>query len=153
MTSPHSLVRFSAACAVAVVLAIAAQASAQGFKWWQTERFIKELTLTGEQTRLLEEIFQKALPGLKAQKSALDAAETQFAALIESGDAAAMEQINVVEAARAELNKSRALMLWNMRQVLTRAQYVKFTALHLQVEREMAQAAAQKGAAKSAPKP
>jgi Spy/CpxP family protein refolding chaperone len=149
MTSPNMLMRFGAACAVALVLAFSPQVAAQGFKWWQTERFIKELGLTGEQTRRLEEIFQKALPGLKAQKSALDAAETRFAQLIESGDSAAMEQINVVETARAELNTSRALMLWNMRQVLTRDQYVKFTALHLQVEREMAQAAAQKGAAKS----
>jgi hypothetical protein len=41
-----------------------------------------------------------------------------------------MEQINVVEAARADLNKSRALMLYGMRKVMTRDQWVKFTALH-----------------------
>ena len=65
------------------------------------------------------------------QKSALDEAEAKFEKLIERGDdAAVMEQINVVEAARAELNKSRTLMLLDMRKVLTREQWAKFTALH-----------------------
>ena len=116
-------------CAVAAVVGLAPVASAQGFKWWQAEPVIKELGLTQEQTKRLEDVWQKALPGLKAQKTALDAAEAQFERLIERGDPAAMEQINVVEAARAELNKSRALMLWNMRQLLTREQWAKFTAL------------------------
>ena len=31
---------------------------AQGFKWWQNERFQEELGLTTEQTGRLEEIFQ-----------------------------------------------------------------------------------------------
>ena len=32
-----------------IVLAVAGPALAQGFKWWQTERFQKELALTTEQ--------------------------------------------------------------------------------------------------------
>ncbi len=32
--------------------------AAQGFKWWQSERFQKELALTSEQITRLEEIFQ-----------------------------------------------------------------------------------------------
>jgi Spy/CpxP family protein refolding chaperone len=128
--------RCAALVAVIVVLCLSGPASAQGFKWWQADSFIKELGLTAEQTRRCEEIFQKALPRLKANKTALDAAEQKFQRLIDRGDEAAMEQINVVEAARAELNKARALMLWNMRKVLTNDQWAKFTALHLATERE-----------------
>jgi hypothetical protein len=113
-------------------------ASAQGFKWWQAEPIIKELGLMQDQTRRLEDVWQKALPQLKAHKTTLDAAEAAFARLIERGDPAAMEQINVVETARAELNKSRSLMLWNMRQLLTREQWAKFTAMQRAAEKERA---------------
>jgi Spy/CpxP family protein refolding chaperone len=137
MTSISPFARLTALCAVvAVVASLAAGVSAQGFKWWQADHFIKELGLTPEQTRSLEDVFQKALPGLKAQKTALDTAEAEFQRLIERGDQTAMEQINIVEAARAELNKSRARMLFNMRQLLTRTQWAKFTALQQAAERE-----------------
>jgi Spy/CpxP family protein refolding chaperone len=106
-------------------------AGQQGFKWWQSDLYKKELGLTAEQTRRMEEIFQKAMPQLKVQKSALDEAEAKFERLVEKGeDAAVMEQINVVEAARAELNKGRTLMLYGMRKAMTRAQWAKFTKLH-----------------------
>src|SRR5262245_5678235 len=119
------------AFAAALVWIATLSAGQQGFKWWQSDRYRKELGLTAEQTRRMEEICQKALPQLKAQKSALDEAEAKFDRLVERGDdVVVMEQINLVEAARADLNKSRALMLYGMRKVMTRDQWVKFTALH-----------------------
>ena len=103
----------------------------QGVKWWQLDYYIKELGLTAEQTRRMEEIFQKALPTLKVQKTALDDAEEKFERLVERGDDnQVMEQVNLVEAARADLNKTRTLMLLGMRKVLTRDQWARFTALH-----------------------
>jgi|SRR5687768_15037162 len=143
MTSIRPLARLTALCAVAALLSLASGVSAQGFKWWQADHVVKELGLTPEQTRSLEDVFQKALPGLKTQKTTLDSAEAEFQRLIERGDPAAMEQINIVEAARAELNKSRARMLFNMRQLLTRAQWAKFTALQQAAERQRAAAAAE----------
>ena len=105
--------------------------AAMGVKWWQNEFYVKELGLTSDQTRRLEEIFQKALPTLKVQKTALDLAEDKFEKLVEGGaDKDVMEQVNLVEAARADLNKSRVFMLLNMRKVLTRDQWARFTALH-----------------------
>ena len=104
---------------------------AQGFKWWQSETYKKQLGLTAEQTRRMEEIFQKALPTLKVQKTSLDDAEEKFEKLIQRGeDTAVMEQLNLVEAARADLNKTRAVMLLGMRKVLTLDQWAKFTAMH-----------------------
>ena len=124
---------FATAAVALTALAWIATLSAgqQGFKWWQSDLYKKELQLTAEQTRRMEEIFQKAMPQLKVQKSVLDEAEAKFERLVEKGeDAAVMEQINVVEAARAELNKGRTLMLYGMRKAMTRAQWAKFTKLH-----------------------
>jgi len=115
--------------------------SAQGFKWWQSDRYKAELLLTAEQSRRLEEIFQNALPGLRTQKKALDAAEAELERLVQRGDdSAVMAQVARVESARAELNTSRTLMLLKMRRALTSDQWVKFGALHQAQEQERQQA-------------
>lgn len=134
-----SSTRWAALLCIAGFLACAAAvpAAAQSFKWWQSDHFKKELGLTAEQTKRLEDIWQKALPTLKELKTALDAAEAQFEKLVERGDdAAVMDQVNTVEFARAELNKSRTMMLLRMRKVLTTDQWAKFTALQQAAERE-----------------
>ena len=119
------------AALIAALLILAASASAQGFKWWSDEQYRRELGLTQEQSRRLEEIFQMSLPTLKVQKKALDAAETEFERLVERGDdGAVMEQVGRVETARAELNKTRTLMLLKMRRALTTDQWVKLGAMH-----------------------
>jgi hypothetical protein len=119
------------AALVAALLILAATASAQGFKWWSDEQYRRELGLTQEQSRRLEEIFQMSLPTLKVQKKALDVAETEFERLVERGDdGAVMEQVGRVETARAELNKTRTLMLLKMRRTLTTDQWIKLGALH-----------------------
>ena len=140
MKSTNVFARITALFAVAAVLLLAHPASGQGLKWWQDDQFKTELGLTAEQIRGAEEIFQKALSGLKVQKTALDVAEAQFEKLIQRGDKAAMEQIDTVEAARSELNKTRSRMLVQMRNLLTGEQWAKFTALHLAAERDKASA-------------
>ena len=124
---------------IAALLFLAAPAAAQGFKWWQSDLYKRELGLTPEQSRRLEDIFQAAVPNLRIQKRALDQAETEFERLVEKGDdGAVMEQVGRVEIARAELNKSRTMMLLRMRRSLTTDQWAKFTALHQAAERERA---------------
>jgi Spy/CpxP family protein refolding chaperone len=121
------------------IVLLAVPAFAQG-KWWQSEKFTRELELTQEQSRRLEEIFQAALPTLRVQNKALTKSETELEALVErGGDQAVMEHLNHVESARAELNKTRTLMLLRMRKVLTKDQWAKFTALHQAIERERLQ--------------
>jgi Spy/CpxP family protein refolding chaperone len=116
--------------AAALVAFCAAPALAQRGKWWQDERFRRELGLTAEQTSRLEEIFQKHQPKLREHMRTLDQAEDQLSQLIERGDdASVMAHMGVVEAARAELNKTRTLMLLRMRRSLTADQWATFTAL------------------------
>lgn len=126
-----SKIFFLRAAAVAVVLlVVAAPASAQRGKWWQNDRIVKELSLTSEQSTRLEEIFQKHQPTLRQRMDALDQAEKTFDRLVETGDdTAVMGQADAVEGARAELNKTRTLMLLRMRRSLTTDQWAKFNAL------------------------
>ena len=117
-------------------------AAGEGGKWWQSEKYKKALVLSADQTRRIEEVFQKSLPKLKVQKTALDEAEAKFERLVGRGDdAAVMEQINVLEATRAELNKSRTLMLYDMRKLLTPEQWAKFIAMHQAAQAPPASAA------------
>jgi Spy/CpxP family protein refolding chaperone len=132
-----------------LVLLGASPLLAQGkFKWWQSERYKTELMLTAEQVRRLEEIFQNALPTLRAQMKALEAAETELERLVQRGDdSAVMAQVARVETARSELNTSRTLMLLKMRRALTTDQWVRFGALHQALEREREQALQRSNAA------
>jgi len=124
--------------AVLALLAFcAAPAFAQRGKWWQDERFRRELGLTAEQSTRLEEIFQKTQPTLRQRMQALDQAEKEFDLLVETGDdASVLDHVGIVEAARAELNKTRTVMLLRMRRSLTADQWAKFTALADQRNRD-----------------
>jgi Spy/CpxP family protein refolding chaperone len=105
-------------------------ALAQRGKWWQDEQFRRELVLTAEQSTRLEAIFQKTQPTLRERMQTLNQAEEQLDRLIEKGDdASVLEYVGVVESARAELNKTRTMMLLRMRRTLTADQWAKFTAL------------------------
>jgi Spy/CpxP family protein refolding chaperone len=122
------------AAAVVAAAALSAPAvSAQGFKWWQSEMFKRELGLTADQSAKIETIFQATVPILRREKDALDRSQADFNQMIEaSDDAQVMAQVGVVEAARSELNKSRTMMLLRMRRVLTPDQRVKFVMLQQQ---------------------
>ena len=122
---------------VLVVLLVALPVAGQGSKWWQSEQYRRELGLTAEQSKRLEDVFQAAVPTLKMHKKALDQAEAEFERLVERGDdGSVMDQVERVEAARAELNKSHTMMMLRMRRVLRTDQWAKFTAMHQAAERE-----------------
>lgn len=133
--TPKILLRQTAAV-IAVVFFVVLPVAAQG-KWWQSEEYRRELRLTPEQSKRLEDVFQAAVPTLKSLKKSLDQAESEFERLLERGDdGSVMDQVERVEAARAELNKSHTLMMLKMKRVLTADQWAKFTAMHQSAERE-----------------
>ena len=91
--------------------------AAQGNKWWQNERFQKGLALTPEQIAKLEEVFQTAMPSLRAQKRAFDKLEDELSTMVREarvGERELEEFVVRVEAARADLSKTRTLMLYRM---------------------------------------
>ena len=129
------------AAAATVLLLLVSTASAQG-KWWVSEPFKRELGLTADQSRRLEEVFQAALPSLRAQKKALDDAEKQFQDVMQRGNySSAMEQVDRLESSRFELNRTRTMMLVNMRRLLTTEQWIKLDAMHQAAEQRKADAA------------
>ena len=122
-----------------VSLTWAAPLQAQGFKWWQHDRFQKGLSLSPDQITRLEEVFQAASPTLRAQKRVLDKLEDELAKMVRE---ARVEEREVeafvvrVEAARAELSKTRTLMFFRMHRILSTEQNDKLDELFEQIEKE-----------------
>jgi Spy/CpxP family protein refolding chaperone len=116
-----------------IVQAVATPAFAQNFKWWQTERFQKELVLTKEQIVRIEGIYQNTEPTLRAQKEAVDKREEKVSKVIQdpkSDEPALLQAMDRLEAARSEVSRTRTLMLYRIRRILTDEQNVKMKAMH-----------------------
>jgi Spy/CpxP family protein refolding chaperone len=140
--TPKNLLRLFVVSFAFLVTAL--PAAGQG-KWWQSEEYKRELKLTPEQSKKLEDVFQASVPTLKSLKKSLDQAESEFERLLERGDdGSVMDQVERVEAARAELNKQHTLMMLRMKRVLTAEQWTKFNAMHQTAERERTRSSARK---------
>jgi Spy/CpxP family protein refolding chaperone len=115
--------------------------AAQGFKWWQTERFQKELQLTTDQIARIEEEFQSTVPELRQKKQTLDGLERTLSRLIDTAadESAVMQQAERVEEVRSDLSKTRTRMLVRIRRVLNPDQRVKLVTLHDEWERRRKQ--------------
>lgn len=133
-------VRGSAALSAVALAALAwavlpaargSQPPSGGYKWWQTQK--QELGLTADQSARIDGIWQASVPQFRDLKKELDLAEDTLSQMIAAGvagEAAVVQQVDRVEAARGALSKARTLMLYRMRQVLTPAQRAKLSALH-----------------------
>jgi Spy/CpxP family protein refolding chaperone len=125
-----------------VLAAAPASAGALKFKWWQSERFVRELALTTDQQARLEGIFKSSWPSLEGCKGDLDRLDSELSRLIADGttpETQVIQQIDRVEASRSALGRARSLMLYRMYRVLTPDQRVKLKALNEQVEKEQQQ--------------
>jgi len=136
MTSKLS--RIVAATLVATAL-LSPALSAQGFKWWQDDRFKRELALSGDQIERLEAIYQSSGPAMRAQKATLDRLQADLSKVVAEGtadEAVAADIIGRVEAAKSDLGRTRAVMLYRMRRILTSDQHVKLQVLFDERERD-----------------
>ena len=102
----------------------------------RSDAFRKELGLTADQSARIDKIFQDTLPELQQEWDELDRLETKLSRLIEGNadEAVLARQIDRVETARANLNKTRSLMLMRMRRVLTPEQRSRFRTLSQRYE-------------------
>lgn len=108
--------------------------------WWrQRSPISKELGLTKEQADRIEKLFQDTRAELGRLDDSLRRRESMLSELIrdDSPDAMIAQQIDKVEATRSLLNKTRQMMLYRMRQVLTAPQRTKFEVLHAQFQEEL----------------
>lgn len=116
----------------ATALTVPAVASAQG-RWWQSERFQKELGLTAEQITRIEAIYDSTTPLLRAQKEAFDRREDKLSKVIadpKSDEAMVVQATDRLEAARNEMGRTRTLMIFRIRRVLTDEQHATLNAMH-----------------------
>ncbi len=129
----------TAAAAALALLALSAPVRGQsfGFPWWRDPQFQKELSLTAEQSAKIDAVFRQAIPGLRQQKTELDAMEEELSQMIAANadESAVTRQVDKVEAIRSTMNKSRTLMLLHMRQVLSPDQRTKLNKLHEEWEK------------------
>jgi Spy/CpxP family protein refolding chaperone len=101
------------------------------FKFWEGTTQT-ELGITSQQSTEIETIFQATRPKLEATKQKLDKLEAGLSQTIKdnSADLATLsQQIDRLEIVRAELYKTRTLMLYRMRSVLSGDQRAKLQAL------------------------
>lgn len=101
------------------------------FKFWEGPTQI-ELGITSQQSAEIEGIFQSTRPKLEATKQKLDKLEAALSQTIRdnSADLATLsQQIDKLEATRTELSKTRTLMLYRMRGVLSADQRAKLQAM------------------------
>jgi Spy/CpxP family protein refolding chaperone len=118
---------------------VSTPAFAQSFKWWQTERFQKELKLTPEQITRIEGIFQASAPLMRAQKEAVDRREEKLSKVIadpKSDEPAVIQATDRLEMSRNELTRTRTLMLFRIRRVLNDEQLTKLNEMHEHDQRE-----------------
>jgi Spy/CpxP family protein refolding chaperone len=132
----------SLACAVlfaAVVGPAAARPSElpEG-KWWKRPRVAAEINLTPGQVRDIEGIFARARPRLIDGKGELEKKQGDLQDAIESNvdRRAIAEKVEAVENARAELQKTRILMVLDMKQTLKPEQWERLVRMHQQLRRE-----------------
>lgn len=121
--------------AILLLLAASPAVAASDFpegKWWKRPRVAAEIGLTSDQGREIEAVFIRSREKLIDLKGELQKRQGELQDLIE--DPAAdrddvAERIEKVEDARAELQKARALMLLDMKQVLRQDQWEKLRRL------------------------
>ncbi len=119
----------SSAAAPCIALALASAALAADMpegKWWKNPRVTAELGVTPEQTAEIEKVFVRSRPRLIDLRAELEKKELDLQAAMDdkATDRAVVEKrIEAVENARAALQKTRALMILDMKQVLKPEQW------------------------------
>src|SRR6266540_7548500 len=115
-----------AALVLAALAAPLAAADLPDGKWWKRPRLAQGLGLTPDQQQQIERIFVRSRTKLIDLRADLEKKQLGLQELMEdrSADRRDVEKkIESVENARAELQKARALMILDMKQVLKPEQW------------------------------
>jgi Spy/CpxP family protein refolding chaperone len=109
------------------------------FPWWKSEPFKKELGLSVDQTARVDKIWESTRPELRQEWEELSRLEEKFSRLLraDADEATLSRQIDRVETARANANKTRSLMLVQMLKALTPDQRSRFNALYARWQQEL----------------
>jgi Spy/CpxP family protein refolding chaperone len=113
--------------ALAVIVAVPASgAPGMDGKWWKNPSVTAELALTPEQSTEIEKVFVHSRPKLIDLKADLEKKQLDLQVAMDDKTAdrdAVEKKIEAVEIARAALQKTRALMILDLKQILKPAQW------------------------------
>jgi len=104
------------------------QSLAPSGTWWREPKHILALSLTADQQKRMDDVFQQNRIRLIDIKASLDKEEAILEPMLKADrldEAIVTAQIDKVANARAELEKANARMLLGIRQVLTPDQWTK----------------------------
>jgi Spy/CpxP family protein refolding chaperone len=97
-----------------------------GGKWWDNPELAKQINLTADQQKKMDEVFQQNRLRMIDLHATLEKEEATLDPLMEAAnpdDAKVMPQIDRVAQARAELEKANARLLLGLRHLLTPEQW------------------------------
>ena len=100
------------------------------WKWWLYDRV--ELGINDQQSGAINQIFESTIPKLRETRQELDKAEDELSRTIKehTADIAVVSgQLDRVESARSQYNKTRVLMLYRMHLLLSPDQRTKLEAI------------------------
>ena len=104
----------------------------QGAAWWTNTAMLTRLGLTDDQKLKIERVYESHRQNLVSTKDALEKEEAQLSRLLGAEPldrTASIAQIYKVVQARGEMEKTNSLMTFEMREVLTRAQWTQLQAV------------------------
>lgn len=112
--------------------------SAPPFAWWKSEPFKTEVGLTADQTGRIDKIWETTRPELRQEWDELSRLEDKLSRMLQNDadESVLSRQVDRVETARANANKTRSLMLVQMLKVLSPDQRVRFNAVHARWQAE-----------------
>jgi Spy/CpxP family protein refolding chaperone len=115
--------------------AAAEAAKAKNHKWWRSDEMRAEFGITDAQSVELERIFQSFVAALKSGMMDVDRYQKDVSKLMAEPSASevdVIQAINRLEAAKADLGRTRSLMLFRMYRVLSPDQREKVKKFHEQ---------------------
>ena len=124
---------------LAAALPVLAQGDFPEGKWWKRPRLAAEINLTAEQSRDIDAVFVRARARLIDLKADLEKKQLSLQTSMEDRGAdrrTVEKQIEAVETARAELQKARALMVLDMKQILKPEQWERLLQIQQQVREQ-----------------
>lgn len=107
------------------------QQDGRRFKWWQDEKYQKELGLSTDQASKIDAIWESTVPEIRRIDKEFDTLNKELSRLIDTNAAEPVvyRQIDRVENRRAEIEKARRFMIYRMHRILSAEQNAKFKKL------------------------
>ena len=96
--------------------------------WWKNAEVMKEVGITAEQSKKIDDLFHNRLPDAMAREAELKKQDAILQRLLTEravGTDVIGVQVDRVEASRTTLNKTRTIMIYEMHLVLSAEQYKK----------------------------